>query len=241
LNLHTLFTKSLKLLHIARRPYTLRALWQGVAAGVEHEKILRLLDCACVVDIGANRGQFALVSRLVWPQAQIYSFEPLPGPAAVFRKIFKNDSRVKLFPCAVAPRRGSAVIHVSRQDDSSSLLPISIRQSALFPGTEEKETRAIEVSPLQDCLTPGDIPRPALLKIDVQGYELPVLQGCESLLSCFDYIYVECSFVELYTGQALAHQVIDYLHPRGFCLRGVYNPYQDRFGLAIQGDFLFAA
>jgi len=63
LNLHTLFTKSLKLLHIARRPYTLRALWQGVAAGVEHEKILRLLDCACVVDIGANRGQFALVNH----------------------------------------------------------------------------------------------------------------------------------------------------------------------------------
>ena len=36
--------------------------------------------------------------------------------------------------------------------------------------------------------------RKTLLKIDVQGFELEVLQGCETIVTNFDYIYCECSF-----------------------------------------------
>ena len=52
-------------------------------------------------------------------------------------------------------------------------------------------------------------------------------------------LYVECSFVELYTGQALAHEVIAWLAGRGFVLKGVYNMGYDDQGRAVQGDFLF--
>lgn len=50
---------------------------------------------------------------------------------------------------------------------------------------------------------------------------------------------MECSFVELYAGQALAHEVIHWLADRGFVLRGMYNPYYDHQGRSIQADFLF--
>ena len=81
---------------------------------------------------------------------------------------------------------------------------------------------------------------PALLKIDVQGYELAVLAGCDSLLAAFAFVYVECSFVELYDGQALATDVVDFLSARGFALAGVYNLTYNRVGAAVQGDFLFS-
>jgi hypothetical protein len=134
-----------------------------------------------------------------------------------------------------------APIHVSRADDSSSLLPISDLQTGLFPGTAEKETRAVTVKPLDRILETKDVLAPALLKIDVQGYEREVLEGCASLLPCFSYVYVECSFLELYTGQALAHDVVDLLSGNGFALEGVYNLTYDKAGLAVQGDFLFQA
>ena len=58
-------------------------------------------------------------------------------------------------------------------------------------------------------------------------------------MECFMYVYAECSFVELYTGQALAHDVIAWLRERGFSLSGVYNMGYDQNGRAVQGDFLF--
>jgi hypothetical protein len=55
-----------------------------------------------------------------------------------------------------------------------------------------------------------------LLKIDVQGSELQVLQGRRPALDLIDEVYCECSFVELYEGQALADEVICHLRDRGF-------------------------
>ena len=80
---------------------------------------------------------------------------------------------------------------------------------------------------------------PALLKLDVQGFELPALAGCETLLDRFAWVTVEGSFVELYAGQAFADAVIAWLRERGFALPGVYNMAYDGEGRAVHGDFLF--
>jgi len=191
------------------------------------------------VDIGANCGQFALISRKCFPTAMIDSFEPLAEPADRFEKVFSGDANVHMHRLALGASEGETTIHVSQADDSSSLLPIGRVQTDLFPGTGEREERIIRVAPLDAILSGQDIQKPALLKLDVQGFELEALQGCESLLDKFDYIYCECSFVELYEGQAMAHEVIDYLSRHGFALSGVYNITYDNKGLAIQADFLF--
>lgn len=228
-----------KLIKICRTPPFLRALLKGTAAGVEHVAILKLVPCNFVVDLGANRGQFSLVARQAFPSAKIIAFEPLPEPVRCFRRVFSDDPLVVLHEYALGPAQAQAEIHVSLADDSSSLLPISAEQSRLFPGTDERETRLIQVKPLDAVLRPEEIETPALLKIDVQGFELPALAGCLSLLSRFTYIYVECSFIELYRGQALADEIIAYLREQGFNLRGVYNLSYEAQGRAIQGDFLF--
>jgi len=80
---------------------------------------------------------------------------------------------------------------------------------------------------------------PCLMKIDVQGYELQVLQGAEQLLPKVEHLVVECSFTELYLGQALAGEVVAYLHERGYRLTGIYDLKRDRLGFCLQADFLF--
>ena len=215
------------------------ALLKGAAAGTEHVLVLKNLDCGFVVDVGANRGQFALVARKCFPNTKIISFEPLKEPAAIFRRVFNSDPMVVLYELAIGPSNERRTIHISRQDDSSSLLPITSLQSDLFPGTGEKEVRTIQVKPLDAVLDPKDIKRPALIKLDVQGFERQALDGCKSLLPLFSHVYVECSFVELYAGQSLAHKVISFLDDIGFVLAGVYNLSYDKKGAAIQGDFLF--
>jgi len=78
-----------------------------------------------------------------------------------------------------------------------------------------------------------------MLKLDVQGYELSALTGCESLLRHFDWVYCECSYVEFYAGQKLAGEVIEWLAARGFALDGIFNPACDERGQTVQADFLF--
>ena len=212
-----------------------------VAAAVEHDNLLRQIGAALrtVVDIGANRGQFTLVARQYAQGAYIFAFEPLTEPAEVFRKVFQDDANTELHHCAIGAREGEALMHVSRADDSSSLLPITAMQTSTFPGTEERGTRRVTITPLDAALYPEQIQAPALLKIDVQGYELEVLKGCVELLGSFDYLLVECSYVELYTGQALAGEVIAHLTAAGFEMVERYKVVHDARGDAVQADFFF--
>jgi FkbM family methyltransferase len=230
-----------KLAAILKSPYYRKSMFRHrVAAGVEHAKVLSGFDCRTVVDIGANRGQFALIARQCQPHARVISFEPLSAAAEKFRAVFADDDRVTLHEVAIGPATGNATIHVSKKEDSSSLLPVTATQVALFPGTAEVATKTVRVVPLREFVPASDIESPALLKLDVQGFELEALRGCEDLLDRFAYVYAECSFVELYAGQVLADEVISWLRERWFRLRGVHNMDYDRRGRAIQADFLFA-
>lgn len=209
-----------------------------VLAAAEHRHVLshRL---ATVIDIGANRGQFALAVRRWASMAHVIAFEPLPGAAKVFRSIFSGDDKVRLHEAAIGPRSSRSRMHVSARDDSSSLLPISSTQSKIFPGTAEIATIEVQVAPLEAFVKSEEIKAPAMLKLDVQGFEYEALIGCESLLGHFDQIYCECSFVELYSGQKLAADVINWLSRRNFRIAGVRNIAYDRQGGSVQADFLF--
>ena len=231
--------KAIKLFKIMQDIAFIRALFKGAAAGTEHLPILKNLDCKFVVDVGANKGQFALAARSYLPEARIVSFEPLNEPANIFETIFSGDERVKLYRYAIGAKDEESVIHISNSEDSSSLLPITEKQSTLYPGTNEVDTRIIKVRRLSKVLQKEQILEPALLKIDVQGFELSTLEGAVDLLDAFEYIYVECSFVELYLGQSLAYEVLAFLSKYDFDLSGIYNISYDSDGLAIQADFLF--
>jgi FkbM family methyltransferase len=207
---------------------------------MEHSYLLRSLDCEYIVDVGANRGQFALVARKVFPRAKIQSFEPLEEPIRIFKSIFEHDPNVTIYPFAIGRMRMISTIHITNDDDSSSMLPITKTQSDMFSGAVEKDTRQVMVYPLSELIDPASIPSASLLKIDVQGFELDVLQGCEDILQKFSHLYIECSFIELYEGQALAHQIIAWLEERSFVLSSIHNLYYGKNGLAVQGDFLFS-
>lgn len=228
-----------KLVFGMRTRLTRQALRLGVGASIEHKRLLSQ-HWRTIVDVGANRGQFTLAAvTLCVPTPSVYSFEPLSGPAAIFARLFRDVPGIRLFPCAIGPDQRDAEMHVSARDDSSSLLPISEEQVRTFPGTEEATTERVNVCPLSEKLTPADIQKPALLKLDVQGYEFEALQGCAALLPQFDAIYVECSLRALYEGQHLLGDIVVWLKGRGFELQDIGEVTRDRRGSAIQADFLF--
>ena len=217
----------------------IKGLYQGIYASPEHKNILKNNNYDLIVDIGANRGQFALSCRLWCPNATIVSIEPLIAPAQTYIRFFKNDVKVNLRIGAVGADFSTSVMHISSRDDSSSLLAISDLQVKNFPGTNESSTLDVSVAPLAHYLNEFQISRKSLLKIDVQGFEYDVLLGSEALLDKFQHIYCECSFAELYTGQKFAYEIIEFLNKRNFIFSGIYNTHYDNSGNAIQGDMFF--
>jgi FkbM family methyltransferase len=232
--------QALKLLRLLARPGYWRGLRFGVGATIEHAPVIRALRPANVVDVGANVGQFSLLAATLCPNARIIAFEPMPDAAATYRKLFAGNARVTLHQLAIAADSGEATLHVSARADSSSLLPIGEGQTTVFPGTEEVGAMQIETAPLDAVLKPEDIVSPALMKIDLQGYELEVLRGSAALLPRFDHIYVEASFVPLYEGQPLYDEVASFLKEHGFHEAERHNLTVDAKGAPVQADFLFA-
>lgn len=209
-----------------------------VMAGVEHNHILRKENFKTIIDIGANRGQFSLAASHFNKEAVIHAFEPLTKPAKIFKKIFCNYDNIHLHKTAVGSSNNESVINISNEDDSSSLLEISDIQLKYYPNTNEVGTQKVNVSKLGSNIKSSNIISPALLKIDVQGYELEALMGAEELLDKFDYIYCECSYIALYKDQPLVNDIIIFLSKNDFILSGIYNSQIEK-GDCIQSDFLF--
>ena len=227
-----------KAIYCAIRPWLWRALGLGIAPSIEHISAMRSRDFKTIVDVGANRGQFTLFARLFFPDAKIIAFEPLAAPADTFAHLFGGDGNVELKRTAVAEVTGTASIHVMTRDDSSSLLPPQAMQEEVFD-VSAAGLEIIRTQRLGEALGGSHLARPALLKIDVQGSELAVLKGSSDMLQSFDAIFVECSYISLYVGQALATDIVTWLAGRGFSLCGVFNQYVDAKIGPVQADFLF--
>ncbi len=217
--------------------------WSALAAGVvpsiEHFPVLRNLVVDGIIDVGANRGQFSLACRLVYQEIPIVAFEPIPREADSFRRIHGNDPKVELVQTALGETEGEAVLHVSRSADSSSLLPIGREQVKLFPDTAQAGTLVVPVQRLDDLARHWAGRNRQLLKLDVQGFELSVLKGAVLTMDSCAHVYVECSEVVLYEGQALRAEVQAFLEGRGFRLTGRFN-LSLAGGRLVQADYLFS-
>jgi hypothetical protein len=86
-----------------------------------------------------------------------------------------------------------------------------------------------------------DINHIHLLKLDVQGAELKVLQGSTRLLArkAIGLIYAEVEFIPLYQNQPLFHDVSAWLYAYGYRCFGLYNLAYQRNGQLTYGDAIF--
>lgn len=231
-------TRIQKLFLSLTRPSCWRALSMGVAPAIEHLSLLKSLPIDGILDVGANRGQFSLACCLSQPKTPIVAFEPIPGEAKTFRAVHANHNRIELFESALGDSPGQATLHLSRSADSSSLLPIGKRQKELFPGTQEIDSIIVPVQRLDDLCKHWNCRTQQLLKLDVQGFELNVLQGATETLKSCAFVYAECSEVTLYEGQALRPEVSRFLQSHGFKESASFNATYDGQQL-IQADYLY--
>ena len=201
---------------------------------------LRGYNFATVLDVGANIGQFALAAHEVWPEARIYSFEPLPD---CYEQMLVRLERVKAFAgfnVGLGGERGSLTFERSSFSPSSSFRKMASTHKTEFPFTRECERVSVKVERLDDVAAGLKLENPILLKIDVQGFEDQVLRGGEAMLRRVEMIVVESSFEVLYEGQPLFDDIYRGLTERGFIYKGALDQsLSPNDGRPLQADSIF--
>jgi len=136
-------------------------------------------------------------------------FEPDPLEANNLTHRYKFSS---VFNCALLDKDGTATLYITRDPSCSSLLrpvdPLEIVATENIP-IARADTLLADVE--RQCY-------PEMLKIDVQGSELAVLEGFGKLLNNVICIESEVSFRNVYERQCLVESVTEFLTQNGFGL-----------------------
>lgn len=122
------------------------------------------------VDVGANMGYFSvLASRLVGDAGRVVAFEASPATYAVLAEdlALNGAGNVRAVNVAVADRPGTLALYAGPADNRGATSLHAERG-----GRYETHVRA---APLLDLLEPDERARVRLVKIDVEGAELPIL------------------------------------------------------------------
>ncbi len=176
-----------------------------------------------ILDIGANTGQFAKSMHELFPEATLYSFEPLKDCYEELLVQFKNVPQFQAFNVALGDETGVVEMHRSEYSPSSSLLSMNDLHKTSFPYTKKEILQKVDLVCLDDIASRLELRKPMLVKLDVQGYEDKVISGGKSVIGQADIVITELSVEQLYDGQPLFDEIYKTMTSMGFQYRGNYD------------------
>jgi len=192
------------------------------------------LNPGTVIDIGAAWGEWSKECNKVFKGMSYMLVEPLSEYKNSLRKVVEQISKAAYVQSALARESGDVTINVHPDLEGSSFY--LEEEDSGVNGTP----RAVSATTLDELCTSQNAVPPYLIKIDVQGAELDVLAGGEQAIKKVEYIILETSLFESYKGAPLIHDVVKFMHSKGFVPYDVISRlYRPLDGALCQMDVCF--
>ena len=157
-----------------------------------------------IVDVGAAEGTWSRMAAAIWPNAHVIGFEPNRANEAKLERARRELPQFAYHLCFLGAEPGR--VAYEERGAQTSLYADAV-------GSTHAEMRTLD-----DCFEAGLFPQPQLLKLDVQGYELRVLEGGRRVLAGCEAVLAEVSFLRFHPEMPTADEVIAYLKEHGFVL-----------------------
>jgi FkbM family methyltransferase len=189
-----------------------------------------------IIDVGAAKGEFTRIAAQVFPGKACLMIEPLEEYAdwlgALIREKREQMAWVK---AAAAGKAGTVILNVHDDLFGSSLLC-----ETEGPAVDGRP-RTVRTVRVDDEVSSRQLKVPHLLKVDVQGGELAVLDGAAQSLEGADLVILEVSFFDFFQGGCSVVEVISYMAAKGFVPYDLTMPlYRPLDGSLAQIDVCFA-
>lgn len=131
----------------------------------------------CFIDVGANIGLMTVyAARAVGGEGTVLAFEPDPDTFSILQSNVGLNELDNVISAPVALGKSAASLPLYRMAHNRG------RSSLVAPDAEGTRNARAQVQPLDSFLAEHGVPTPRMVKIDVEGWELDVLQGAEGLL-----------------------------------------------------------
>jgi FkbM family methyltransferase len=199
-------------------------------------------DMDVLIDVGANRGQYAKWARSQGFSGHLISFEPVPDLYEELAAHASSDGDWEAHNYALGATDGTVPLHVARNEVSSSVhLPTDAHRT-IDPNTAEVALISAQMRSLTSLWPSlGCDGRTVFLKIDVEGYEDEVLRGGIGILGAVSAAELELSLTPMYRGGALLDQVMPVLLAHGFSVLALEPNHGDdpKTGQSLMVDAVF--
>ncbi|WP_017612389.1 FkbM family methyltransferase [Nocardiopsis salina] len=178
----------------------------------------------CVLDVGANTGQYAKQLRRYGYRGRIVSFEPVPEITEKLRRAAANDPDWHVYPYALGREDRTDTINVVYGSMSSMLGPSEFGNTRYkrFKRSRGQEIEVRRLDGLLDKVLDGlDDPRP-YLKLDTQGFDLEAYAGGGDRVREFVGLQSEVALMQIYEGMPRMAEAIATFEADGFEITGMY-------------------
>lgn len=155
---------------------------------------LNHIDKPVIFDVGANKGQYALeVIKVFGNSVELYCFEPSNIAFSRLSEKMSDYDNVKLYNFGFGNQPQTATLYAWQLGGSgSSLYQKNIPDSGFVYNHTEK----IEIKTVSEFCHKKNTKHIHLLKMDVEGGELSVLQGAKDMIDSRAISYIQFEFGE---------------------------------------------
>jgi FkbM family methyltransferase len=169
---------------------------------------------ATVIDVGVAYGTFELYQN--FPEAYHLLVEPLKEYEPVLQQI-SHRYRAEYVLAAAGASPGEITLNVHPD----------LAGSSIFTEDEDSDVngipRTVPLTTLDHLCTEKSLASPYLIKIDVQGAELAVLDGATKILQDTELVILEVSLFQVFINGPQLHDVISYMKTRGFVAYDIFG------------------
>jgi FkbM family methyltransferase len=173
--------------------------------------VLRSREIDCVLDVGANSGQYGLFLRMLGYQGHIVSFEPVRSVFLKLEETSREDEKWHCNAYALGERNEQKVINVYSSTVFSSFLPANDYSKNIWHSLEDVAAETVEVRRLADIW--GEVTGRLgcsnyMLKLDTQGFDRFAFEGARECLRNISVLQSELSLIPVYEGMAEVYEVL---------------------------------
>jgi FkbM family methyltransferase len=190
------------------------------------------LSIDCVLDVGANRGQYGrFLRREVGYTGYLASFEPQSAAVRELRARAERDAFWKIFGVALGSQTAQLPLNVMQESAFTSFLspdPSAVPTLADLNSVVHVETVQVErLDDMIDEVRGGAGCHSIYLKLDTQGYDLEVLKGASATLASIAALQTEVSVLPIYRHMPNWLTSLRILKEHSFDVTGLFPVSQD--------------
>lgn len=171
------------------------------------------------LDVGANIGEITMAAaHRVGPSGKVFAFEPMSPLYARLREHIESNrlSQATAVKCGLSDQAGSAQLFSASETfhDGTEHKGLGTLYNS---NTRATPTEIIEIDTLDKFIEGRDLTQVDLIKIDVEGAELPVLKGAGNVLARFHpYLIIEIQHETSEQAGYKATDILEFLEPLGY-------------------------